>query len=138
MSAITGIITSAITKARSSTISQPTAIRPRLVSSRRRSSIARSNTTVLAVASAKPNTTPCSVGHPRIADSPQPSTVATVICATAPGMAIALTSMRSLSEKCRPTPNISSITPISASWLASSWSATNPGVNGPTMMPAAR
>ncbi len=136
--AITGIITSASTQARSSTISQPTAILPRWVSSRRRSSIARSSTTVLAVASAKPNTTPWMTGQPINAARPQPSRVATRIWPMAPGMAMALTAIRSFSEKCRPTPNISSITPSSASWFASAWSATKPGVNGPTQMPATR
>ncbi len=42
-----------------------------------------------------------------------PSAVAIAICTTAPGMAIRFTASRSRSEKCRPTPNISSITPIS-------------------------
>ena len=37
---------------------------------------------------------------------------------------IAFTDSRSLSEKCRPTPNISRMTPISASSSASPWSAT--------------
>ena len=136
--AITGIITSASTQARSSTISQPTAILPRLLSSRRRSSIARSSTTVEAVASEKPKISPCSVGQPISAATPQPNKVATTIWPMAPGMAMAFTAIKSLSEKCRPTPNISSITPISASWLARCWSATKPGVNGPTTMPATR
>ena len=38
------------------------------------------------------------------------------------------TDSRSFSEKCRPTPNISRMTPISASSGASAWSATKPGV----------
>ena len=44
-----------------------------------------------------------------------PSNVASAIWATAPGIAMARTDKRSLNEKCRPTPNISRITPISAS-----------------------
>ena len=44
-----------------------------------------------------------------------PSTVATAICTIAPGIAMARTESRSCKEKCRPTPNISRITPISAS-----------------------
>ena len=67
-----------------------------------------------------------------------PSSVATAICTTAPGTAMRLTAIRSSSEKCRPTPNISSITPISASWLASPMSATKPGVVGLITMPAIR
>ena len=63
--------------------------------------------------------------------SAQPSSVATAICAIAPGMAMARTDSRSFSEKCMPTPNISRMTPISASSGASDWSATKPGVNGP-------
>ena len=122
----------------SSTISQPTAMRPRRVSSRRRSSIARSSTTVLATDSARPNTKPLSGVQPMPQASAQPRPVATAICAMAPGIAIALTSSRSSSEKCRPTPNISNITPSSDNWLASSWSATKPGVNGPTKTPASR
>ena len=53
-----GNSTSASTIAMSSTISQPTAMRPRSVSSKRRSCIARSSTTVLATDKARPNTTP--------------------------------------------------------------------------------
>ncbi|KAG0908687.1 hypothetical protein G6F32_016924 [Rhizopus arrhizus] len=82
--------------------------------------------------------TPCRAGQPINQATPQPSRVATAIWPMAPGMAIALTAIRSFSEKCRPTPNISSITPSSANWLASAWSATKPGVNGPTQMPATR
>jgi hypothetical protein len=48
------------------------------------------------------------------------------------------TDSRSCSEKCSPTPNISSITPISASSAAIFTSATNPGVPGPMAMPATR
>ena len=55
-----------------------------------------------------------------------------------PGTAILRTASRSASEKCRPTPNISRMTPISASWAARPASATKPGVNGPTAMPASR
>ena len=133
-----GISTSATTQARSSTISQPTAILPRRVSSRRRSSIARSRTTVEAVASEKPKTRPATWPQPIIIARPQPSTVATAICATAPGMAMFFTDIRSRSEKCRPTPNISRITPISASCGAISASPTKPGVNGPATIPAIR
>ena len=47
-----------------------------------------------------------------------PSRVAISIWTTAPGIAIARTDSRSLSEKCMPTPNISRMTPISASSAA--------------------
>ena len=48
-----------------------------------------------------------------------PRTVAKAICTTAPGTAIARTDSKSFREKCRPTPNISRMTPISASSTAS-------------------
>ncbi len=67
-----------------------------------------------------------------------PSSVAVPIWTMAPGTAIAFTESRSFSEKCRPTPNISRMTPISASSLARFWSATKPGVKGPTATPATR
>ncbi|GJE31574.1 hypothetical protein LDDCCGHA_1754 [Methylobacterium oxalidis] len=54
--------------------------------------------------------------------------VATAICTMAPGSAMPRTAIRSLIEKCSPTPNISRITPISASWPASSLLPTKPGV----------
>ena len=50
----------------------------------------------------------------------------------APGTTMRATDTRSLSEKCSPTPNISRMTPISASSAASAASAVKPGVNGPT------
>ncbi len=67
-----------------------------------------------------------------------PSRVATAIWAMAPGMAIRFTDIRSRKEKCNPTPNISRITPSSASSGTSFMSATYPGVKGPEMTPAAR
>ncbi len=57
-SASAGSNTNASTITRSSTISQPTAMRPRWVSSKRRSSRARNSTTVLATDNARPNTKP--------------------------------------------------------------------------------
>ena len=119
-----GNSTSVSTIAMSSTISQPTAMRPRSVSSKRRSCIARSSTTVLATDKARPNTTPALIDQPSHHASPMPSAVATAICAMAPGMAMRPTESRSSSEKCRPTPNIRRITPISASSFAMPWSAT--------------
>jgi hypothetical protein len=56
----------------------------------------------------------------------------------APGTAMARTDNRSCSENCSPTPNISRMMPISDSSLATAWSATNPGVNGPINTPAIR
>ena len=77
-------------------------------------SSARSSTTVLATDSESPNTSAPPRLHPHQVASAIPSAVATIICTTAPGTAILRTASRSPSEKCRPTPNISSITPISA------------------------
>ena len=133
-----GSSTSASTIARSSTTSQPIAMRPRRVSSRRRSSSARITTTVLATDSARPNTTAPIVSQPSIRPKPVPMEVTKAICSSAPGTAMFFTSSRSRSEKCRPTPNISRITPTSASCGARVWSATKPGVNGPTITPASR
>jgi hypothetical protein len=100
--------------------------------------MARSSTTVLATESASPNTMPAPRPQPSQDASATPIAVAIAICTTAPGIAIARTESRSSSEKCRPTPNISRMTPISESSLAMLWSATKPGVNGPITMPASR
>ena len=136
VSASAGSITSASTIARSSTMSQPTAILPSEDCSALRSSSARSSTTVLATDSDRPNTRPAPKLQPSRCAMPAPIAVAVTICATAPGSAMERTDIRSLIEKCRPTPNISRMTPISASWPARPQSPTNPGVNGPTAMPA--
>ncbi|MNX57446.1 hypothetical protein D3C86_882630 [compost metagenome] len=133
-----GSSTSTSTIARSSTTSQPTAMRPVKESRMPRLSSARSSTTVLATDSASPNTSAVPQLQPHHMASPPPSSVATAICAMAPGSAILRTASRSASEKCRPTPNISSITPISASCAAMPASATKPGVNGPMITPARR
>ncbi|TWG87000.1 hypothetical protein L602_001900000030 [Cupriavidus gilardii J11] len=113
-------------------------MRPFMLSSTPRASSALSSTTVLAHDSDRPNTSPLPHDHPHHQATAMPSTVASVICTTAPGTAMRLTASRSLSEKCRPTPNISSITPISDNCEANCTSATKPGVPGPMMMPAAR
>ena len=110
-----GISTSTSTVTRSSTTSQPTAIRPFTESSWPRDSSARSSTTVLATDNANPNTMPADSGQPQSVASPAPSAVATAICTIAPGSAMRRTDSRSWNEKCSPTPNISSMTPISAS-----------------------
>ncbi len=133
-----GSITRASTMARSSTMSQPTAIFPSEDWTALRSSSARSSTTVLATDSDRPNTRPAPRLQPSMCAMPAPMAVAVMIWATAPGSAMARTDIRSLMEKCRPTPNISRITPISASWEARLLSPTNPGVKGPTAMPASR
>ncbi len=113
-------------------------MRPFTESSSPRLSSAFSSTTVLATDSDRPNTSAAPKLHPHQRATPMPSAVATAICTTAPGTASLRTASRSSTEKCRPTPNISSITPISASWLAMPTSATKPGVAGPITMPASR
>ena len=136
--ATAGRRTSVSTIIRSSTISQPMAICPRWLSMSCRSSSARSSTTVLAVERHRPNTIPTISDQPNTAESAIPSSVATAIWAIAPGMAIDFTAIKSFNEKCSPTPNISRITPSSASSGASLVSATKPGVNGPARTPANR
>jgi hypothetical protein len=86
----------------------------------------------------QPNTSAAASDQPHQVASAQPKAVATAICNKAPGTAMRLTAIRSAIEKCMPTPNISRITPISASCGDRSTSATKPGVNGPTAMPASR
>jgi hypothetical protein len=124
--------------ARSSTTSQPMAMRPVNESRMPRLSSARSSTTVLATDSASPNTSAAPGLQPHHIARPPPRSVATAICASAPGSAILRTARRSSREKWRPTPNISSMTPISASCAAMLASATKPGVNGPMITPANR
>ncbi len=133
-----GMSTSMRTVARSSTTSQPTAMRPFMLSSMPRSSSALSSTTVLAHESDRPSTSDAPVSQPQLFASAVPSTVAMVICTIAPGTAMRFTDSRSPMEKCRPTPNMSSITPISASCEAMAVSATKPGVCGPIAIPARR
>ncbi len=110
-----GSRTSTSTIARSSTISQPTAILPFTVRSKPRCSNALINTTVLATERQSPNTRLAPKLQPHANATPIPSAVATTICTSAPGKAMRFTCSKSLNEKCRPTPNISRITPISAS-----------------------
>ncbi len=59
------------------TISQPTVMRPRSVSSRRRSWSILSSTTVLATDSAMPKSSPAPGGQPMAQPSSMPSGVAT-------------------------------------------------------------
>ncbi len=135
--AIVGRSTSTTTVNRSSTMSQPTAMRPCAVSRSPRSISARSRTTVLATDTARPSTSPPPRPQPSASPSATPRSVATRIWPIAPGMAIDFTANRSRIEKWMPTPNIRRITPSSASSVAMSWSATKPGVNGPIATPAA-
>ncbi len=76
--------------------------------------------------------------HPQSIAIAVPTAVATTICAIAPGIATRRTAIRSATEKWRPTPNISRITPISASWPAISALATRSGAKTPITTPAIR
>jgi len=113
-------------------------MRPFIEASTPRLSSARSSTTVLATDSESPNTSPAPTLQPQPVATAIPSAVATAICTSAPGSAMRRTAISSSSEKCRPTPNISSITPISDSCEAIDRSATKPGVAGPISTPASR
>ena len=136
--AMGGRITSTSTVSRSCTTSQPTAILPRPVSVRRRSCSARITTTVEATDKQRPNTSPWPQGQPKNSPAPMPSPTMPTICRKAPGSTVFFTSRRSRGLKCRPTPNISSTTPISASCRVRCWSIITPGLNGPTTTPASR
>ena len=107
--------TSTKTITKSSTTSQPTAMRPFTDSRTPRFSSALRSTTVLATERARPNTMPAPRFQPQNLETAIPSAVATVIWMMAPGKAIRRTAQRSSREKCSPTPNIRRITPISAS-----------------------
>ena len=72
-------------------------------------------TTVLATETAMPRIKPLCQLQPIATASPMQARVAAVLCASAPGIASERTASRSFKLKCRPTPNISRITPISAS-----------------------
>ena len=122
----------------SSTTSQPTAIWPSPLSRIPRLSNPLRSTTVDAHERHMPKTMLCPHGQPQKWASTAPKQVASPIWSIAPGTAIFLTRMRSDIEKCRPTPNISSMTPISESSEAILTSPTNPGVAGEIIIPASK
>ena len=136
--ATAGSSTRASTMTRSSTTKRPTAALPVGVSSSLRSSKARNRTTVLATASARPKTRPVPNGQLHTSAITIPHSVPMPMWTKAAGTATRRTARRSATEKCRPTPNIRRITPSSANSLATSWSPTRPGVNGPRATPARR
>ena len=119
-------------------MSHPTAICPFTVLSAPRASSARSSTTVLATESAVPNTRLGPRSQPQDRAIRVANPVAAAIWTMAPGTAMRWTAIRSRMEKWSPTPNIISMTPISASSVVSSMSATYPGVAGPMRIPATR
>ena len=93
-----------------------------------RGGIVRVSATVLVMPKARPKTSPTPTDQPRNKATPRPSMVETAICVMAPGTISAQRATMSLNEKCRPTPNISRMTPISANCAARSASPTKPGV----------
>ena len=103
--------------------SQPTTMWPRSVSTRWRSPSARISTTVLVIDSVAPKTMAPMPDHPSMQASAYPSAAEAATCTIAPGTTMARIANRSFSEKCRPTPNISRMTPISANCGARTWSA---------------
>ena len=133
-----GSSTMARTIARSSTTSHPTVSLPRSVCITRLSCRLRSDTTVDATDSDSPNTTPASSPHPSSIDAAIPAATVREIVSNVIGTATPRTDIRSRGEKCSPTPNISRITPTSATSCASRSSATKPGVDGPIKTPARR
>ena len=66
-----------------------------------------------------------------------PSAIVIATCTGVPARIRAPTERSSSRLNWRPMLNMSSATPMSASARTSSWSATKPGVAGPTTMPAA-
>ena len=116
-----GSTTSTSTIAKSSTTSQPTAIRPFPSRAAPRSSSAFSRTTVLATDrdeaedERRRRASQPQERAPRHRRAPWPPSSARRRRAAA----TLRTARRSASEKWRPTPNISSMTPISASWRRS-------------------
>ena len=133
-----GSRTSPMTVRRSSTTSQPTAMRPADVCRSRLSDRRRMRTTVLATDSDMPNTIAAGHANPIACDVVAPSTVMAPLAMTAPGTAMRRTSSSSSTLNCRPTPNMIRMMPISESCSANSWLATSPGVFGPTRTPASR
>ena len=136
--AVAGRRTKTRTITKSSTNNQPTAIFPLTELSKPRSPKALSKTTVLAQERLKPKTKAEPKLQPHIMEMPIPSKVATAICKIAPGSAMRRTCIKSLKEKCIPTPNMRNMTPSSANWLARCMSATIPGVFGLRIIPAIR
>ena len=73
---------------------------------------------MLATESAMPKTSPAGQGPAEATPIATPSAVATTLCTTAPGTATRRTASSSSTWNCRPTPNISRMTPTSASCSA--------------------
>ena len=91
---------------------------------------------MLAIEMARPRTSPPPRLHPSAEPSQIPNSPDTIVWTIAPGIAIERTASSSRIENWIPTPNISRMTPSSASSSAMSVSAMNPGVNGPITTPA--
>ena len=123
---------------RSSTTSHPMAMWPLEACSSLVSESTRTSTTVLATDNVSPKTNDEVQLQPKTHAAVAPSSVATEMPAAAPGTATRFTASSSSAWNCRPTPNISRITPTSANCSAISASATKPGVFGPITTPASK
>ena len=110
--------TSTRTVKRSSTTSQPTAMWPVGVCRSPLSASTRMSTTVLDTEIASPKTMLADQPHPQDTPTRVPSSVAARLPPRAPGTATRPTASNSSRWNCKPTPNISRMTPISASWSA--------------------
>ena len=91
----------------------------------------RISTTVLATASAMPNTMPAASLQPNARAGPHPATPATALCADRARDRDAPHAQQLLRVEMHADPNISRITPISAICAASCESATKPGRERP-------
>ena len=93
---------------------------------------------MLATDIASPSTSPPANPQPEADRQRDPEQRRDEDLADRPGTATFRTASRSLIEKWMPTPNISRITPISASSAAVLGVGDEPGVNGPMATPASR
>ena len=134
-----GMRTSARTIARSSTMSQPTAMRPRSLSSRCRSCSALSSTTVEATESARPKMSPPPSDQPseQRETEAEPGRADDLHERAGDGDGADRQQVLAARNAVRRRTSGGS-TPISVSSCARLWSATKPGVCGPTTTPATR
>ena len=125
------------TVTRSCTTSQPMATWPLGVTESLRSSRAFITTTVDAHESVMPKTIALGSTQSQARSATTvPAAPDAAICSIAPVTATPLTFTRSATEKCRPTPNIRSITPISANCSVTTRSTLGRSGKRPTDTPA--
>ncbi len=129
--------TTSTTVSRSCTIDTPSAVRPCDVVCSAPSPATLTRTTVEATATAPPMNSASSSSQPSISPVPVPMAMVIATCSGVPARMRAPTERSSPMLNWSPILNMSSATPMSARARSSSGFATNPGVNGPTTMPAA-